>query len=161
MLRRSPARIRPALKSDAAMIAEVLERAFAEYRPQYTPGGFAATAINAEQVLERMQEGPVWVAVEAEQVVGTVAAVLQPGNKCYLRGMAIPPEARGGGIGPLLLAAVEDYARHSGSEVLTLSTTPFLDRAIRLYERAGFEREAESLHDLFGTPLFTMSKKLV
>jgi GNAT superfamily N-acetyltransferase len=107
-----------------------------------------------------MQEGPVWVAVDSERVVGTVAAVLQSGNACYLRGTAILPEARGGGIGGLLLAAVEDFARRSGSEVLTLSTTPFLDRAIRLYERAGFVREQESLHDLFGTPLFTMSKKL-
>jgi GNAT superfamily N-acetyltransferase len=160
MPRRPRPRIRPALKSDAAAIAEVLERAFAEYRPLYTPGGFAATAINTEQVLERMQEGPVWVAVDSERVVGTVAAVLQSGNACYLRGTAILPEARGGGIGGLLLAAVEDFARRSGSEVLTLSTTPFLDRAIRLYERAGFVREQESLHDLFGTPLFTMSKKL-
>src|SRR5260370_227302 len=41
-----------------------------------------------------------------------------------------------------------------------LSTTPFLDRAIRLYERFGFQRSDEGPLDLFGTPLFTMTKRL-
>ncbi|HEV8659305.1 MAG TPA: hypothetical protein VGS96_11840 [Thermoanaerobaculia bacterium] len=42
---------------------------------------------------------------------------------------------------------------------LVLSTTPFLDRAIALYERCGFRRTDEPPHDRFGTPLFTMRKK--
>jgi ribosomal protein S18 acetylase RimI-like enzyme len=41
---------------------------------------------------------------------------------------------------------------------LFLSTTPFLDRAISLYERFGFQRNEEGLRELFGTPLFTMEK---
>jgi len=41
---------------------------------------------------------------------------------------------------------------------MLLSTTPFLDDAIRLYQRFGFERIREGLHDLAGTPLFTMEK---
>jgi ribosomal protein S18 acetylase RimI-like enzyme len=41
---------------------------------------------------------------------------------------------------------------------MLLSTAPFLDRAIRLYERFGFRRTNEGPHDLFGTPLFSMEK---
>jgi len=41
---------------------------------------------------------------------------------------------------------------------MLLSTTPFLDDAIRLYQRFGFERIREGPHDLAGTPLFTMEK---
>ncbi|MBC7909661.1 MAG: GNAT family N-acetyltransferase, partial [Pyrinomonadaceae bacterium] len=78
----------------------------------------------------------------------------------YIRGMAALPLARGQGIGELLLKHVESFAREHGHERLTLSTTPFLDRAIRLYERAGFLRSDDGPHDLFGTPLFTMAKVL-
>jgi hypothetical protein len=42
---------------------------------------------------------------------------------------------------------------------MRLSTTPFLHDAIRLYERAGFERRP-ALLDLHGTPLFAMIKEL-
>lgn len=51
-------------------------------------------------------------------------------------------------------AFVHDYQR------LTLSTTPFLLRAIRLYEQSGFRRISEGPDHLLGTPLFTMVKEL-
>ena len=41
-----------------------------------------------------------------------------------------------------------------------LSTTPFLESAIRLYEKFGFQRTSDGPLDLFGTPLFTMQKSL-
>ena len=42
---------------------------------------------------------------------------------------------------------------------LSLTTTPFLTAAIRLYERAGFRRAPGRL-DLYGTPLVAMAKEL-
>jgi hypothetical protein len=51
-----------------------------------------------------------------------------------------------------------DRWKFMGYERLLLSTTPFLDRAIRLYEKFGFRRNGEPPHDLFGTPLITMDK---
>ena len=41
-----------------------------------------------------------------------------------------------------------------------LTTTPFLNDAIRLYQRWGFTRVPDGDEDLFGTPLFTMAKNL-
>ncbi|MBA4182910.1 MAG: hypothetical protein H0X49_02725, partial [Acidobacteria bacterium] len=41
---------------------------------------------------------------------------------------------------------------------LSLNTTPFLKRAIRLYKKFGFVRRGAG--DLFGTPLLTMEKSL-
>jgi len=63
-------------------------------------------------------------------------------------------------LGALLLKATEDFALAQGHKRLTLSTTPFLNQAIRLYERYGFQRTADGPHDLHGTPLFTMVKNL-
>ena len=107
-----------------------------------------------------MDEGPVWVALLGGSLAGTVAAV-DRGEDLYVRGMAVLPLARGRQIGELLLREIEEYARARGYRRLTLSTTPFLHRAIRLYERFGFRRSDEGARDLFGTPLFSMVKSLV
>jgi len=72
--------------------------------------------------------------------------------------MAVVPSARGQGIGKMLLAEVESFARAGGFKRMLLSTTPSLDDAIRLYQRFGFKRIDEGPHDLAGTPLFTMEK---
>jgi hypothetical protein len=54
---------------------------------------------------------------------------------------------------------VEAFAVGRSALRLSLTTTPFLTDAIRLYEQAGFSRTAEPL-DLHGTPLFGMVKEL-
>jgi putative acetyltransferase len=146
-------------RDDAAAIASVLSESFVEYEPLYTPEGFAATTPNAEEVHLRMDEGPIWVAVSDDPIIGTVSVVPR-GESLYIRGMAVLPEARGQGIGELLLSHVENFAATQSFKRLFLSTTPFLDSAISLYEHFGFQRTAESPHDLFGTPLFTMQKSV-
>ncbi len=151
--------IRLATVGDAPAIAEVLRAAFADYAGLYTPGGLAATTPPAERIAQRRGEGPVWVAVEDGRIVGTVAAVPRAGG-LYVRSMAALPAARGRGAGHLLFAEVERYARAEGFTRLFLSTTPFLTRAIRLYESLGFQRTSDGPQELFGTPLFTMIKTL-
>ena len=74
--------------------------------------------------------------------------------------MGVLPTSRGGGAGEALLRTVEGAARSAGHRRLTLSTTPFLHRAILLYETLGFTRSDEGPGDLHGTPLFTMVKLL-
>lgn len=151
--------VRSAVPAEADAIASVLLRAFIEYEPLYTPGGFAATTPAAERIRQRWDEGPVWVALAGGLVVGTVAAVPQQ-QALYVRSMAIVPEARGRGIGRLLLGRVEAFARAHGFARMTLTTTPFLHNAIALYERYGFQRSDRGPIDLHGTPLFEMEKSL-
>lgn len=156
---KSDIQIRSAAPSDAAAVESVLREAFAEFRASYTDEAFAATTPAAEQIQSRMGEGPVWVAVLDGAVVGTVSVVAR-GASLYVRGMAVLPSARGLRLGEALLRRAEEFASEQGFERLHLSTTPFLSRAIQLYERAGFTRSDEGPHDLFGTPLFTMKKTL-
>ena len=73
--------------------------------------------------------------------------------------MAILPAARGNRIGEKLLEEIENFAIVNNFRRLSLSTTPFLCRAIRLYEKFGFERKG--VDDLFGTPLIKMEKELL
>lgn len=107
----------------------------------------------------RIEEGPVWVSLRGDLIVGTVSVVLK-GESLYLRGMAVLPAARGQRLGESLLTHVEKFAASKGVQRLFLSTTPFLDRAIRLHEHFGFRRTSEGPYDLFGTPLFTMERSI-
>ena len=150
--------VRLASPDDAGAIAAVLLAAFRDFEPLYSPQGFRATTPTAEQIALRLAEGPSWIAVDEAEVVGTVSAV-ERAAEIYLRSMAVLPSARGRGIATQLLRTVEAFAVSRGARSLTLSTTPFLTAAIRLYEQAGFRRTATPL-DLLGTPLFGMVKEL-
>ena len=150
-------KIRDATTSDLSEIATLMHESFVEYRSLYTEEAFLATTPTAWQIAVRMTEGPVWLAEYEASIVGTVSVVSR-GDDLYIRGMAVLPQARGLQLGQLLIKEVEDFARVQKHQRLILSTTPFLHRAIRLYERAGFQRTDEGPHDLFDTPLFTMVK---
>jgi putative acetyltransferase len=149
--------IRRATTNDVPAIASVLRQAFREYEALYTPKGYSATTPGPEAIESRMAEGPVWVALFGGHIVGTVSAIAKE-TGVYVRGMAVLPTARGLGIGRLLLNEVDNFAASNGFRRLFLDTTPFLDRAIRLYEHCGFQPTSDGPHDLFGTPLFTMEK---
>src|ERR1043166_804688 len=150
-------KIRLATANDAASISRVLLEAFLEYESLYTHGGFAATTPDAEQIQHRLIEGPIWIALRDEMIVGTVSAV-QHGESLYIRGMAVLPEARGHRAGELLMNQIEQLAVANNCHRLYLSTTPFLDRAIALYERLGVHRTDEGPNYLQGTPLITMER---
>ncbi len=152
-------KVRRAEPRDAAAIASVLRSAFAEYELLYTPAAFTATTPSRVEIEQRIREGPVWIAVCDDVVVGTVSA-MRRAEQLFIRGMAVVPSMRGLGAAGLLLEHVECYGRACGCSHLELSTTPFLDSAIALYQRCGFRRSGGGSQDLFGTPLFTMTKTL-
>ena len=151
--------IRLAEPDDATAIAGVIYESFVEYKALYTDQGFAATTPGKERIEARMREGPVWMASRDGVTVGTVSAVAR-GGAVYIRGMAVGPVARGSGAGSALLKQVERWAATERATRIFLSTTLFLESAIRLYENFGFRRTSDGPFDLFGTPLFTMEKNL-
>jgi putative acetyltransferase len=155
----SDTKIRIAVPEDAPAIASVLLESFIEYKSHYTPEGFAATTPSSAQIQDRLTEGLTWVVTSSDRIVGTVSVVPRD-DSLYVRGMAIVPAARGKGVGKLLLRQVELYASEFSYQRLFLSTTPFLERAISLYEHYGFKRTSAGPDDLFGTPIFTMEKLL-
>ena len=149
--------LRIATAEDAPQIRSVLHASFLEYEDRYTDRAFAATVPTEVELTDRLREGPTWVALCGGRIAGTVSAVPQS-QSLHVRSMAVLPRARGKKIGTYLLKGVEDFASVHGYKRLSLSTTPFLIQAIRLYERYGFQRTNEGPSDLFGTPLFSMAK---
>ena len=151
--------IRKANSADAAGVSGALKVAFAEYKSFYTPQGFIATTPEPDSVLQRLKDGPVWVAVLNDEIVGTVSAVMREDAVLYMRGMAVLPDARGLGVGELLFAEVRRYGKRQNCSRILLSTTPFLHRAIKLYTRLGFVRTEDGPRQLYGTPLLSMEMK--
>jgi len=154
-----PVVIRIATSDDATSIAAVLLQSFIDYKTVYTAGGFEATTPDSEEVRRRMTEGPTWVALRDNVIVGTVS-VVPSGERLYIRSMAVIPSARGQNIGVKLLRHIEDFAFANNYKHLFLSTTPFLSRAIKLYQQMGFVFSDEPVEDLQGTPLLRMEKEL-
>ena len=151
--------IRQATPADASAIEASLSESFEEYKPRYPNAAFEATTPGRETILQRMEEGPIWVAVNGGEVIGTISA-FPKGSVLCLRGLAVPPAARGKALGKLLLVHVARYAFNNGYRRMTLTTTPFLTRANREYEHFGFERSKEGPQDIHGTPVYTMTKQL-
>lgn len=62
-----------------------------------------------------------------------------PADTCELVKMYLQPEARGKGIGALLIQHCIDQAKETGYKKMYIETMPELSKAIRVYEKFGFE----------------------
>ncbi len=145
--------------SDSKFITQILNAAFQEFKSRYTPKAFEATVISPEAIKERMKDGLVWIVTINNEPLGTVSAKIKK-DSCYIQSMAVAPKGRGKKIGYLLLQPLEAYAKKNNCKELLLSTTPFLKKAIHLYEKFGFQIINNPPYHLHKTPLFTMKKLL-
>ena len=152
--------IRAATADDAGSISAILIEAFSELRESYTAEAFKAVTPAEDEIVRRLDEGPIWVAEKDGEILGTVSAVPEP-EWLYIRSMAVRPNVQGLGVGSRLLNAVEEYATENGFDRLFLYTTYFSPRAIKVYEKRGFIRGRDTTADeWFGTPGLAMEKKL-
>ena len=145
--------IRPAEEDESDTVADLLYEAFAPFRSEYTPGAFEYTTVDADIVRGRFSEGPIWLAMDEGEAVGTVSGLPEP-DRFYIRSMAVKPAAQGRGVGQRLLNELEAYAKERGFKKLYLYTTFVLPAARPLYEKNGFyvvrETEPEEWFDMGG-----------
>ena len=120
----------------------------------YVEGGLASDGYTAElaDVAGRSSRAELLVVRDEEgSVVGSVALVLSgdfgevttSDEEAAFRMLVVEPEARGRGIGELLVSTCLDRARAAGKTRMVLSTGPEMTAAHRLYERLGFRRLPE------------------
>ncbi len=82
--------------------------------------------------------GRIYIALDAEGPVGTVALIRLAESEYELAKMAVSPRTQGQGIGYRLGRHAIDQARTLGARRLFLETNDRLVPAIRLYEKLGF-----------------------
>jgi putative acetyltransferase len=153
-------RIRDGSDADAAAAAAVVQQVLHEHGLAFEPRGPDADIL-APGAHYGASGGAFFVAVDgAERVVGTAGLLRTGPTSGEVRKMFLLPEARGQGAGRALLDAVLDAARSRGLERLTLTTRRRYDRAIRLYERAGFRPAGSAREPRAGDPGLTYTLRL-
>lgn len=112
------------------------------------PTAFANTfadwsSLSDEEWLDRMKI-PVFVMLKGQEPVGIMGLMLQRGEKRSHRATIIMvylrESERGSGVASELLQAVMGFAKEGGVRQLELHVNHTNARAIRFYERHGFER---------------------
>lgn len=129
--------LRLAEPGDEEIVSSLIFEAFAPFRDEYTPDAFNYTAASVETVCGRFAEGPIWIAYDGDEAVGTVSGLPEE-ERFYIRSMAVKPSAQGKLVGQKLLDALEEHARNAGFEKLYLFTTFVLPTATPFYEKNGF-----------------------
>lgn len=86
--------------------------------------------------------GMIFFALLDGAVVGTCALIRHNDDLFELSKMAVADNQQGHGIGTQLLSHVIDWVRARSIKTLFLETNTVLERAVRLYQRAGFRETA-------------------
>jgi ribosomal protein S18 acetylase RimI-like enzyme len=140
--------VRPARASDLAAAGEVVAAAYLNdlnVTPWYTD--------RLRDTATRAQLATLLVAVdEDDQTVlgsltyargGTRYAQLAADDECEIRMLGVGPDARGRGVGELLVRAAMARGAADGAVRMVLSTQTEMKAAQRLYERLGFTRRPD------------------
>ena len=84
-------------------------------------------------------KGCLLIALHHGKPVGCVACRPQHELTCEMKRLYVRPEARGTGVGEALARAIIDEARRLGYEGMRLDSLPFMQKAVQLYGRLGFQ----------------------
>src|SRR5258708_1107473 len=142
--------IRQAQPEESETISRILRESFGRFQSDYTPEAMQAVTPTPAEVELGFDEGPIWVAVDEDEIVGSVSVVPET-DWLYIRSMAVVPKAQGLGIGSKMLQEAECYAADNGFDKLFLYTTYFSASAIKLYEKNGFYKvRAPTAKECFG-----------
>lgn len=140
--------VRDAVPADRKAIAEIyrtLFEAMSNLQPQY----IQAAEQDPDFILKIITESKkdILVAQCGVQLLGFALVLMThtPSYRCFvphpyadLLDLAVLPDARGNGLGTLLLQAVKGWAKAYGADYLELDALSNNQGAIRLYEREGF-----------------------
>ncbi len=156
MSEREAVTIRHGLKpGDQGMIIHLHGAIYAaEYGLDATFEPYVARPL-ADFALAGPDAGRIWLAETAgpggeARILGCIAVVKVDQGAGQIRWFLLRPEARGKGLGRLLLEAALAYARDEGLSALHLWTFADLDAAIHLYRAYGFALTEEATHAIWG-----------
>jgi L-phenylalanine/L-methionine N-acetyltransferase len=94
--------------------------------------------------MDLLAQGVLYLFLEGDTPTGMFKLVPlhhRTNHIAYLGGVAVHPDHSGKGVGLAMMQAIVEFARQRGILRIELSTSTANERAIRLYEKVGFEPE--------------------
>ncbi len=161
--------VREARPDEYAEAGKVTADAYREFAREGEPDWLSYLEKIAD-VEGRASRTTIVVAVDDGRIVGSATleldgrtddddGVLAP-YESHIRMLGVHPDARGRGIGRVLMDGCEDRARAAGRTLMTLNTTDRMVSAQRMYESLGYVREEDRVFP-DGFVLLSYSKRLV
>ena len=136
-----PVHIRTIEPADNAALAIIVRNTLAEFGANHPGTVYYDSSTDALYELFQTPGSIYYVALLDDRLLG--GAGIFPSNglpegTCELVKMYLLPEARGWGLGRLLIERSLAYAREAGYRQVYLETMPELRKAVSLYEKFGF-----------------------
>ncbi|HAL71416.1 MAG TPA: N-acetyltransferase [Verrucomicrobiales bacterium] len=132
--------LRPATQADCDAVRALVFSVLADYALQVDPETTDADLFDLEGHYAK-RGGCFDVVTNTEgRVIGSVGLQPQEPGICELRKMYLHPHYRGLGIGKTLLQHALSRATALGFSEVRLETAAVLKEAVRMYEKAGFQR---------------------
>ncbi|HKU93808.1 MAG TPA: GNAT family N-acetyltransferase [Vineibacter sp.] len=156
--------VRHATATDAAVIAGMINAAFAQYlgRLKPNPGALAETAETIAPQLARPGGGAVALCANGAGGPPAIAgAVLfkPEDNDLYFGRLAVPPDRRGHGVAGALIRFVEDEARRRDCAGIVLGVRIVLPENQSLFARHGFAEISRHAHEGYTEPTWIKMRK--
>ncbi|WGK64903.1 GNAT family N-acetyltransferase [Croceiramulus getboli] len=133
--------IRPIEKADNEAVARMVREVLIELGVPKVGTAYADEALDAMYETYDEPRAIYFVVEENGQLIGG-AGIAQlanyEGNVCELQKMYFSPQARGRGLGKVMMQRCLDQAKAFGYEQVYLETMPYMKDAQELYKKTGF-----------------------
>jgi putative acetyltransferase len=133
--------IRTIEPADNPALAIIVRNTLAEFGANRPGTVYYDPTTDALFELFRKPRSTYFVALQNGQIMGGAGIYPSdglPGDTCELVKMYLVPEARGKGLGKLLIEKSLGYAAEAGYKKVYLETMPELKQAVKVYEKFGF-----------------------
>ncbi|ENH95639.1 GNAT family acetyltransferase [Gracilibacillus halophilus YIM-C55.5] len=150
--------IKMATVSDAAIIYNLMMRAFWEYRDETPPSSALEETLTS--VSEALKKGEKAIlAFEEYKPVGMVRFKYKEEGLYFYR-LSVIPEKQGKGIGKKLLTSLEEYANKANLSTILCMVRLTIPKNIQLYSSIGYEvYDEEVVHKPSGININVVSMK--
>lgn len=149
--------IRLAAPEEAAVLLDVMRRAFAEYRGVLKPE--SSVFVETESVIAgKLAAGGGFLAIENEQPVGCIIAEAKD-DRGYLGRLAVDPALRGRGLARRLMLAGEGFVRDRGLRSVEVQVRIALTGNIALFQSLGYRETARESHPGYRAPTYLVMEK--
>ncbi|MCM3409798.1 GNAT family N-acetyltransferase [Metabacillus litoralis] len=128
--------IRFATTSEAAVVHDLMIKAFIEYNNESPPSSALDETVHS--VLDALEKGEkALIAFDENRPVGMVRFQLKNEGLYFYR-LSVIPEKQGKGIGKKILSSIEDYANKVGVSTILCKVRMTVPKNINLYSSIGY-----------------------